>query len=269
MNFNQFILLASILPLFLKCIADEKIEHNIYKKITKDYEKDLRPSGNSITLDLKLNQIINLNEKSQIMTSAVYIFLVWGDDRLTWNSSATGFTENSILLPAKDIWLPDLFILNTADINGFVTFQPSLLALITSNGTVSVSICISALNTRCKTDITKWPYDIQSCEIILGNWQSDASRINFDTPNTPIDLTAYLSNPIWDLIKTSKSNIPTKSRFLNNDIYGDDIQYTLTLKRRPNIYILSSIFPCLILNVVILLAFFMPFAQQDDISIIV
>jgi nicotinic acetylcholine receptor len=267
MNTIQYILLILTLKsLFSKSFTDELIEHNIYKTIIKNYERDLRPSAGNITLDLKLNQIINLNERSQIMTSSVYIFLVWSDDRLKWNSSEAGMAENSILLPVKDIWLPDLFVLNTADYTGFINFQQNILALITSNGTVSVSICVNALNTRCDTDITRWPFDIQSCDIILGNWQNDASRINYDILNTPIGLDDYIPNPIWDLINTNKSNIPTNSRFLDKHQYGDDIQYTITLKRRPTVYILNNIFPCLILNVVIQLAFFMPFAQKIAIS---
>ncbi len=95
-------LISMLKILLLKCKADESTEHKIFKEIMKDYDKDLRPSVNSIFLDLKLNQIINLNEKSQIMTSSVYLFLAWADDRLSWNSSATGYKDkNSILLPAK------------------------------------------------------------------------------------------------------------------------------------------------------------------------
>ncbi len=74
--FNQFILFISILKtVLIKCSVDKSlIEHNILKTIMKDYNKDFHALINSITLDLKLHQIISLDEKTEIFTSDFFFF---------------------------------------------------------------------------------------------------------------------------------------------------------------------------------------------------
>jgi hypothetical protein len=145
-------------------------------------------------------------------------------------------------------------VLNTPNSNGL---DPTNFALLTSNGTLSLSVFMSSLTTKCNTNIKKWPYNVQSCQIILGSTQSDLLKLRYKPSNTSINSSGYIPNKIWDLINSSILNIPRQSG------YSKDLQYSFTLKRRrPEIYILSSIFPCLILNAIILMAFFMPFVQQ-------
>jgi hypothetical protein len=43
---------------------------------------------------------------------------------------------------AKNIWLPDLFITNTADKNGFIRITDSNLAYIENNGYVKLTLSL-------------------------------------------------------------------------------------------------------------------------------
>jgi hypothetical protein len=110
--------------------------------INTNYDKTIRPSVSvSILMDIALKQIVAIDEKNQFMTTASYLFIKWYDPRLKWNSSLS-HNIDSISVLAKSIWLPDLFITNTADSNGFITVTDSNLAFIENNGYVKLTLSL-------------------------------------------------------------------------------------------------------------------------------
>ena len=78
------------------------------------------------------------------MTTASYLFVKWYDPRLKWNLTLNNNIDQvkSISLMAKNIWLPDLFITNTADENGFIRITDSNLAYIENNGYVKLTLSL-------------------------------------------------------------------------------------------------------------------------------
>ena len=110
--------------------------------INKNYDKSIRPSVSvSILMDIALKQIVAIDERNQFMTTASYLFIKWYDPRLKWNSTLSNNID-SISVLAKSIWLPDLFITNTADNNGFITVTDSNLAFLENNGNVKLAISL-------------------------------------------------------------------------------------------------------------------------------
>ncbi|XP_078693917.1 neuronal acetylcholine receptor subunit alpha-10-like [Branchiostoma floridae x Branchiostoma belcheri] len=68
------------------------------------------PNGpTNVTLDLALANIINLDEKNQVLTAEVWLRLKWTDEFLTWNVSEYGGIE-TIATQAENIWRPDMFL---------------------------------------------------------------------------------------------------------------------------------------------------------------
>ena len=238
-------------------------QYAVVSQILTGYQKTFRPDSKvNVSISFKLNQIIGLNEKTSIMTSGFLLKLDWKDPRLAWN--LTEHNIDRIVLPASSIWLPDLFIINTAEANGFINIPAQSLALINYDGTVYLAVSLSLLNTRCDMNIQNFPYDIQNCPIVVGSWQNDDSMINF-TSSDNLDTSSYISNPIWEFYGFSLNYSFTGSRFAGN-LTGTDLAFQFTMVRLPAIYLLNNVFPCLILNAVILLAFFMPFPQQSALS---
>jgi hypothetical protein len=161
MNRTVLILLQVGLIYIYKTSAQNQVDRIAeaaeVKTILQNYDKSLRPNDNVIDFNFKINQIIGLNERNKILTTSIYIFLTWTDDRLVWSPQ----NINDILIPASSIWVPDLYVINTADSNGFVSITSNNYALVTSDGTVYLALSISSLNTRCDMDIYKFPYDSQ------------------------------------------------------------------------------------------------------------
>ena len=95
----------------------------------------IRPSQIvTINIDIIFKQFVNFDEKSQILTTSSYLYTDWIDYRLAWN--LTEYPLLYITLIANQLWLPDLYIINSADTDGFIKITASNLALIKYDGTV-------------------------------------------------------------------------------------------------------------------------------------
>ena len=118
---------------------------NLTEKILKDkvlknssYDKSIRPSEPvDIYLRLIFKQIANVDEKNQIITSSSYLTASWFDERLTWNNSEVGI--DFLMIKSNLLWLPDLYVINTADSNGFITVSDSNLAYLSYDGIISIN----------------------------------------------------------------------------------------------------------------------------------
>jgi len=136
---------------------NKKDEEKIESLIMKNYDKSIRPSDYvTVSLRLQLKQIINVNEINQIITTSSYFYLSWYDPRLIWPQEIN-YPLLLIRIQAIRLWLPDLYILNTADSNGFISsaVTNSSYALVAVNGSVYLVIGLMALNTRCPINIKK------------------------------------------------------------------------------------------------------------------
>ena len=81
-----------------------------------NYEKSVRPVENSsmpilIRYDVSIHQIIDVDEKNQILTTNCWITNQWNDSHLTWNASDFG-NITSIRLPWELVWKPDIILYN-------------------------------------------------------------------------------------------------------------------------------------------------------------
>ena len=142
-------------------------QFNIYANITKNYNKNIRPSDTiTIYIKLALKQIVSIDEKNQIMTSNSYVGMTWEDSRLSWNPADFNNVYN-ILMPTSMLWTIDLFTINTANTNGYVAMPSQSLASVSSDGIVYLAFSMTSLKTRCKVNIKYYPFDTQTCSVIV------------------------------------------------------------------------------------------------------
>ena len=253
-NFN-IIGLCIWLNIFIviKCSDIETI-NNLTAYLFKNYNAYQKPSFSlPMSLNIQFNQLISIDEKNQIMTSSFYLGVYWIDERLTWKRSEYDIDE--ILVPVNKLWLPDLYIINTADINGFINYS-NYLALIESNGTINLILNLCLLKTRCSINIAGFPYDSQTCNIQIGSWSYDNEQISFSGKDSSFETKDYIENAVWYLQSVSSDEKETSKRLSNST----DISFKIKIKRRPTNYMFNNLYPCFVLNVVTLLTFWIPFA---------
>ena len=232
-------------------------ERDLYANLLKGYEKNLRPMPETnILVQPELNQLIAIDEKTQIMTSSIYLGINWYDPRLKWEIN-NNVSVIKILLPAKSLWLPDLAVINSAEADGFLRITDQNLVSVDHEGLVFLVVNIGELKTRCKLDLYYFPFDYQKCSILIGSWLHDNKqlRINANVSSFVNEVFTLINpNELWKLV--------------NFTYFGFDygIKFDLILKRMPLNFVLNNIFPCFVLNSVTFIAYFLNSAQQSTIS---
>lgn len=263
--------------LFLHCLAFENFynkrtvlsqytEQVLLNTLLKNYNKDVGPRE-KVTGDILMfiRQIVALDENNQLMTSSVYFSEKWIDQRLAWDPNDYGGLV-FLNVPVKMIWIPDLMVINTADTNGFLKVNDFDSATVYYNGSIYMLLSTISLKTRCKMDSRKFPFDTQSCPLTLSSWAKTVDKINFDTTTKNIDNNSYILNSVWELTNVSLNVTYNYNRHPSEPSPVEELTFIFTLRRWPLYYMITGIFPSIILNIVTLVSYALPFAQQISLS---
>jgi hypothetical protein len=96
---------------------DQNDEENAMKAILKGYNKLVRPSPDTpIYIYFNFIQIVSVEEKSQTITTISYLTLTWIDSRLMFSQGTYNGLEE-VFVPIKNIWTPDIAIINQGNIH--------------------------------------------------------------------------------------------------------------------------------------------------------
>ncbi|KAI5752240.1 hypothetical protein M8J77_015109 [Diaphorina citri] len=110
------------------CSEDEE---RLVRDLFRGYNKLIRPVHNmtqkvDVRFGLAFVQLINVNEKNQIMKSNVWLRLMWTDYQLQWDEADYGGI-GVLRLPPDKVWKPDIVLFNNADGNYEVRYKSNVL----------------------------------------------------------------------------------------------------------------------------------------------
>ena len=187
------------------CTAED--EWRLHVDLFEKYNTNIRPVKDSATpvtttVELHFANLKELNVKGQYMDASYWFVVHWKDELLTWNSTAYGQVTKITVSPEK-LWLPDLSIMNALermnDIGG-----TGVKVIVHSDGGVTWWPG-RQFKTECVMDITKYPFDRQTCFIYMSLWYSDdndillkhaASHVDLSTTSRMAKLTLLTSRPL-------------------------------------------------------------------------
>jgi len=98
------------------------------------------------------------------------------------------------------------------------------------------------------------------CPIKIGSWQQDKTRITFTTTKNYSSISDFTEHSVWEIVEATSFTVKSASRFRNSE--GNDFFFKLSMKRKPLYYIINMVFSCLVLNIMTLFMFFIPFQLQ-------
>ncbi|XP_072039463.1 neuronal acetylcholine receptor subunit alpha-7-like [Amphiura filiformis] len=241
--------------------------YNLTTELLSNYGSTIpRPVVNSSTqvevvVRLGIYRIIDLNEYMQTLTISMYLGMVWHDEFLTWNTSKYPDTPLNLAVPASKIWRPDLHLYENVDRN-FVSLK-DVGVFIYPTGTVEW-VTPNVLQTSCVIDARLFPFDTQRCHLRFGSWYYNLKEMNIEALHTFRSSTFFVENGIWEL-----EDVVIQREVINYDNVGlyPEIVFTVVLKRRTGFYILTLITPCIMLSVLNLMAFILPTASGEKVSL--
>jgi nicotinic acetylcholine receptor, invertebrate len=260
---------------FLFCASDceslpptQLDEEMLINRLLTGYNKNIRPNSQvPVDITAKLQQIVAIDERQQIMTSSSFISQSWFDERLSWSLNASNTSLIVVMLPVKSLWIPDTMILNSADANGYLTVSDYSLASVAFTGQVYMILPALTIKTKCTLYVRKFPFDQQMCSINLTSWSQGTNRIAYvDNSSAVIDTSEYNEHPLWKLDRTDMIVIEASDRSPFEYTYNNVICIQLFLQRKSLFFMMNGVFACLILNCVTLLSYALPFLIQINLS---
>jgi len=242
-------------------------ERQLLDDLLAYYNKLERPVANEseavvLTFGLTLQQIIDVNEKEQILTTNVWLNLEWEDVNLAWNTSEYGNVED-VRIPPSALWKPDILMYNSASEAFDGTYPTNVV--VTSEGKCTY-IPPGIFMSTCKIDITWFPFDDQNCEMKFGSWTYNGFKLGLQLKNPEGgDISGYTTNGEWALI-----GVPATRNEVIYECCPEpylDITFVIKIRRRTIYYFFNLIVPCVLIASMAVLGFTLPPDSGEKLSL--
>ncbi|XP_040902350.1 neuronal acetylcholine receptor subunit alpha-10a [Toxotes jaculatrix] len=260
----RLLLCISILP---TCwCAHGKYAQKLLKDLFTNYTSALRPVEDTntilnVTLQVTLSQIIDMDERNQILTAYLWIRQVWVDAHLKWNKDDYDGLD-TIRIPSSYVWRPDIVLYNNAD--DHFTGPMDTNVVIRHDGQImwdSPAITKSS----CKVDVSFFPFDAQQCRFTYGSWTYNGNQLDILNAMESADLADLVENVEWEVL-----GMPAKRNIILYGCCADpypDVTYTLKLKRRASFYVFNLLIPCVMISFLAPLGFYLPADSGEKVSL--
>ncbi|XP_040278610.1 neuronal acetylcholine receptor subunit alpha-10 isoform X2 [Bufo bufo] len=231
-----------------------------------NYSNALRPvedmdKAMNVTLQVTLSQIIDMDERNQILMAYLWIRQVWFDAYLRWNKEDYDGLD-TIRIPSSYVWRPDIVLYNSADDQFTGSMETNVV--IRYDGQImwdSPAITKSS----CKVDVSYFPFDGQQCRLTFGSWTYNGNQIDILNKLDTGDLTDFVENVEWEML-----GMPAKKNVITYGCCSEpypDVTYTLILKRRASFYIFNLLLPCVMISFLAPLGFYLPADSGEKVSL--
>uniref|UniRef100_A0AC35THB1 Neur_chan_LBD domain-containing protein n=1 Tax=Rhabditophanes sp. KR3021 TaxID=114890 RepID=A0AC35THB1_9BILA len=264
MSVYNYLSLLFIIIIFniskVKCnIHEEKLFRDLLEGVNP-MERPVKNASESLPVKIRffLQQIMDVDERNQVVQVNAWIRFIWTDYKLTWDPAKyDNITDIRFSGNLDQIWRPsDVMLYNSVD-ESFNTLYKSNL-VVYSNGEIQW-VPPSILKFSCKMDITWFPFDSQICHLKFGIWtyHGDDLDLQIDTgdPNSihQMDLSDYVVNGEWILASTpAKREVQFYSCCPEPYI---TIVFALHIQRRVLYYGFNLIIPSLLITILSIFGF--------------
>ncbi|XP_036443337.1 neuronal acetylcholine receptor subunit alpha-10 [Colossoma macropomum] len=260
----QFLFGFSIFPVCWS--AQGKYAHKLMKDLFANYTSALRPVEDTdniinVTLQITLSQIIDMDERNQILTTYLWIRQVWFDAYLTWNKADYDGLD-TIRIPSSYVWRPDIVLYNNADDQFSSSMETNVV--ISYDGHITWDQP-AITKSSCKVDVSFFPFDAQQCRLTFGSWTHNGNQMDILNAMDSADLADFVENVEWEVL-----GMPAKKNIILYGCCSDpypDITYTLQLKRRASFYIFNLLIPCMMISFLAPLGFYLPADSGEKVSL--
>ncbi|XP_034015674.1 neuronal acetylcholine receptor subunit alpha-7-like [Thalassophryne amazonica] len=239
-------------------------ERRLYNDLLREYKPLERPVHNDshvlrVEFSITVRQIIDMDERKQILTTSMWLNMFWNDVYLQWNAADfPGVT--ALRFPEHLIWKPDIWLYNSGEDRYDPVFHTNIV--VQPSGFCSY-IPPGIFKSTCSIDVRWFPFDMQRCELKFGSWTYGAWSLDLQMKEA--DLSNYVTNGEWDLVE-----VPGKQ---NEGVYAcceehyPDVTFTLVMRRRTLYYGLNLLIPGVLISALAVLVFLLPADSGEKISL--
>ncbi|PAV79781.1 hypothetical protein WR25_11116 isoform C [Diploscapter pachys] len=240
----------------------------LYSALLKGYSADIRPSIThtkpiNVSVYFSLTQIIDMDERHQILTTSAWTRYEWNDFRLVWDPRMYD-NVTRIHFPAAAIWRPDVILLDNADEQYGKSITQTDVVVDYLGNINWATACL--FTSSCPLDIKFYPFDRQTCVLKYGSWAYDGSKIDIQLGSETGDMSNYVMNTEWNVLRINAEKNPIIYSCCPNDPYPI-VDILITIERRPMFYVFNLITPCVLISLIALLSFYMPSNEGEKVTL--
>ncbi|KAE9551715.1 hypothetical protein FO519_005079 [Halicephalobus sp. NKZ332] len=257
----RWIISVGLIVALISLVWTSEDEFRLLKDLRENYDSAERPIRNhseavNVHLRILLQQIVDVDEKNQILNLVLWTQFKWHDYKMVWNPAEYG-NVTEIRLPHDQLWKPDVILFNSADENFDARFPVNFV--IQHTGEV-LHAPPSIIKSSCNIDITWFPFDEQLCTLTYGSWTYTGHDLDLFIDSSGLeglnqmDLTYYVKNGEWDLVQSPARRV---SRSFEGSMYVE-LYFDLHLRRKSIYYGMNWIIPSVLISLSNILGFTLP-----------
>ncbi|XP_019617394.1 PREDICTED: uncharacterized protein LOC109464761 [Branchiostoma belcheri] len=235
------------------CSIDHR--RRLQNEVLEIYGAGLAPENTTITFNGSVEQVIDLDEKNEQLVTSVVIDFKWWSNQLKWDPKYYGDIKTHNVLGSR-IWTPSFTVKRNADVT-YRGLQQDVPVRVSSDGLVVWSV-ETLTTTVCDADPFFFPADTMECHICFSAHTAIKQTIQCqgqeDGSNECDTFSAEKTEGEWY----------RKDKMFAKD--NREACFVLHLSRAPLFHIATTVGPCIILVVLMVITFIMPLDRGDRIS---
>nr|XP_022327707.1 acetylcholine receptor subunit beta-like [Crassostrea virginica] len=169
------LLLHCVLYLDLKGTTSSRIttEGNLRTLLwtTNSYDSLVRPDESvNVAITFYPMNLLDLNIADGSMSIVGFFSMMWTDSRLDWSSNAAYSSIKTVFSSAKYTWYPPFVLFNSiSELEILMDADNQNPIRIINDGSCEY-LMSRVMHTSCSTYATYYPFDTQTCNLVLAMW---------------------------------------------------------------------------------------------------
>ncbi|KAM4545801.1 5-hydroxytryptamine receptor 3B [Odontesthes bonariensis] len=232
--------------------------NQLTRTLLRKYDCGVRPVHNwtsttTVYVDLTLQSVLDVDGKTQSITTSIWYRQIWRDEFLVWDPEEFDGI-NEISLSSDAIWVPDVIVSEFVEEG---KSPPIPYVYVNSSGSVKNYRPIQAV-LACSLEMYAFPFDKQNCSLTFRSWLHSVKEIDLalwrSAEAIANDKREFMNDGEWELL-----SIPSQYRQIQQDNTDyAQIQFNLLIRRRPLLYVVGLLIPSIFLMLVDVVSFYLP-----------
>lgn len=234
----------------------------LYTDIFANHQKEVLPKVDQntplqISVTMYLMTITKFDEVDETIVILGGMGCSWNDAGIFWDPTSYG-NKIYTVLPSEKIWTPPITLINAVDVLGPVQGDTKTNAYIFYDGNVTLPLG-GVMSAKCTTDISKFPYDSQTCKFQFLSWGFDQTELTLNLSSDPFNAQFFTPNSNWNF---SSYDIRT---FSWNGY--STLEFSITIKRASLYYSVMVVCPTILFGLLNPLVFLLPVESGERIGL--
>lgn len=107
-------------------------------------------------------------------------------------------------------------------------------------------------------DVTKYPFDTQTCRLLFGCWGYPSSSIVVQAPNPKVGTFYFIEHDTWEIVHQRVETV--------SDLFLTYVSVDIMMKRHPGFAVINVVLPLIFFGLMNIFVFILPIESGERLS---